>query len=77
MEIRRAMSFREAARVGKEAHFRFRRGYWFLPKTLFGQPSAESWALYLPIFLQRVILKLIAQSGHRKIRRLRLAASRP
>ncbi len=49
----------EAARVGTEAHLSLRRGYWFLPKTLFGQPSAESWALYLPIFLQRFILKLM------------------
>ena len=49
----------EAARVSKEAHLSLRRGYWFLPKTLFGQPSAESWALYLPVFLQRAILKLM------------------
>lgn len=49
----------EAARVGKEAHLSIRRGYWFLPKTLFGQPSAESGALYLPVFLQRMILKLM------------------
>jgi hypothetical protein len=49
----------EAARVAKEAHLSLRRGYWFLPKTLFGQPSAESWALYLPVFLQRAILKLM------------------
>jgi hypothetical protein len=48
----------EAARVGSEAHLSLRRGYWFLPKTLFGQPSAESWALYLPVFVQRAILKL-------------------
>ena len=48
----------EAARVGREAHLSLRRGYWFLPKTLFGQPSAESWALYLPVFLQRAILKV-------------------
>ncbi|MBK7707428.1 MAG: NAD(P)/FAD-dependent oxidoreductase [Acidobacteria bacterium] len=47
----------EAARVGTEAHLSLRRGYWFLPKTLFGQPSAESWALYLPVFVQRFILK--------------------
>ncbi len=47
----------EAARVGSEAHLSLRRGYWFLPKTLFGQPSAESWALYLPVFVQRLILK--------------------
>ncbi|CAN5347202.1 NAD(P)-binding domain-containing protein [soil metagenome] len=49
----------EAARVASEAHLSLRRGYWFLPKTLFGQPSAESFALYLPIFLQRFILKLM------------------
>lgn len=48
----------EAARVSAEAHLSLRRGYWFLPKTLFGQPSAESWALYLPVFLQRAILKV-------------------
>jgi hypothetical protein len=48
----------EAARVSTEAHLSLRRGYWFLPKTLFGQPSAESWALYLPVFVQRAILKL-------------------
>lgn len=49
----------EAARVAAEAHLSLRRGYWFLPKTLFGQPSAESWALYLPVFLQRIILKMM------------------
>ena len=49
----------EAARVASAAHLSLRRGYWFLPKTLFGQPSAESWALYLPIFLQRAVLKLM------------------
>jgi thioredoxin reductase len=49
----------EAARVADEAHLSLRRGYWFLPKTLFGQPSAESAALYLPVFLQRAILKLM------------------
>lgn len=49
----------EAARVAEEAHLSLRRGYWFLPKTLFGQPSAESAALYLPVFLQRAILKLM------------------
>jgi cation diffusion facilitator CzcD-associated flavoprotein CzcO len=48
----------EAARVATEAHLSLRRGYWFLPKTLFGKPSAESWAMYLPVFLQRSILKI-------------------
>ncbi len=49
----------EAARVGSEAHLSLRRGYWFLPKTLFGRPSAESFAIFLPVFLQRMILKLM------------------
>lgn len=49
----------EAARVSTEAHLSLRRGYWFLPKTLFGQPSAESFALYLPVFMQRAILRLM------------------
>jgi len=49
----------EAARVASEAHLSLRRGYWFLPKTLFGKPSAESPALYFPVFLQRMILRLM------------------
>jgi Flavin-binding monooxygenase-like len=49
----------EAARVGSEAHLSLRRGYWFLPKTLFGQPSAESAAVHFPVFLQRFLVKLL------------------
>ncbi len=49
----------EAARVASSAHLSLRRGYWFLPKTLFGRPSAESPAIYLPLFLQRLILRAI------------------
>lgn len=49
----------EAARVSSEAHMSLRRGYWFLPKTLMGKPSAESPAIYLPLFLQRAILRLL------------------
>jgi hypothetical protein len=49
----------EAARVAKEAHLSLRRGYWFLPKTLFGKPSAESPAIHLPVFLQRFVLKIM------------------
>jgi hypothetical protein len=48
----------EAARVGSEAHLSIRRGYWFLPKTLFGKPAAESVVIYLPVFIQRLILKI-------------------
>lgn len=49
----------EAARVGAEAHLSLRRGYWFLPKTMFGKPSAESPAIFLPKFMQRLILRLM------------------
>lgn len=49
----------EAARVGAEAHLSLRRGYWFLPKTMFGKPSAESPAIFLPVFVQRFVLKLM------------------
>ena len=48
----------EAARVGSEAHLSLRRGYWFLPKTLFGKPSAETAAIHLPVFIQRLFIKL-------------------
>ena len=49
----------EAARVADEAHLSLRRGYWFLPKTLFGQPSVESFPLHLPVSMQRAVLKLM------------------
>lgn len=48
----------EAARVGESCHLSLRRGYWFLPKTLFGRPSAESILKYFPLFVQRIFLKL-------------------
>ncbi len=47
----------EAARVSDEAHLSLRRGYWFLPKTMFGRPTAESPSIYLPLFMQRIILR--------------------
>lgn len=31
----------EAARFAKEAHISMRRGYWFMPRTLFGIPLVE------------------------------------
>lgn len=48
----------EAARVGKSCHLSLRRGYWFLPKTLFGKPTAESPLKYFPVSVQRFFLKL-------------------
>lgn len=48
----------EAARVGASCHLSLRRGYWFLPKTIFGKPTAESPLAYFPVGIQRFFLKL-------------------
>lgn len=47
----------EAARVGAAAHISMRRGYWFLPKTLFGVPTVEIMKPWMPISAQRLLLK--------------------
>ncbi len=52
----------EAARVGKSCNLSLRRGYWFLPKTLFGKPVAESPLTHFPVFVQRFLLKLILRA---------------
>jgi cation diffusion facilitator CzcD-associated flavoprotein CzcO len=49
----------EAARVGKTARISLRRGYWFLPKTLFGIPTAELIKGWFPVWAQRVFLRVI------------------
>jgi cation diffusion facilitator CzcD-associated flavoprotein CzcO len=49
----------EAARVGKAARISLRRGYWFLPKTLFGIPSAELIMPWFPVWAQRVFLRMM------------------
>jgi cation diffusion facilitator CzcD-associated flavoprotein CzcO len=49
----------EAARVGKTACISLRRGYWFLPKTLFGIPSAELITPWFPVWVQRIFLRLM------------------
>lgn len=47
----------EAARVGKMARISLRRGYWFLPKTLLGIPSAELIKGWVPVWAQRMFLR--------------------
>ncbi len=47
----------EAARVGATADWSLRRGYWFLPKTLFGRPSVEIMTPWMPVFAQRLLLR--------------------
>ncbi|MBZ5529166.1 MAG: NAD(P)-binding domain-containing protein [Acidobacteriia bacterium] len=49
----------EAARVGALSHISLRRGYWFIPKTFFGMPSAELLNPYFPVWMQRMFLRLI------------------
>ncbi|MBD0369701.1 MAG: NAD(P)-binding domain-containing protein [Pyrinomonadaceae bacterium] len=51
----------EAARVSTEAHLSLRRGYWFMPKTLLGKPIVESPVLYLPVSVQRLILRVLVR----------------
>ena len=48
----------EAARVGVSCDLSVRRGYWFLPKTILGIPSAELIQPWVPVWLQRVFLRL-------------------
>jgi cation diffusion facilitator CzcD-associated flavoprotein CzcO len=47
----------EAARVGSSCDLSLRRGYWFLPKTLLGQPLVEALPLAMPVWLQRLLLR--------------------
>lgn len=49
----------EAARVGRSCALSLRRGYWFLPKTVFGTPLAELARSWFPTFLQRPFIRLL------------------
>ncbi|MEP6946083.1 MAG: NAD(P)/FAD-dependent oxidoreductase, partial [Acidobacteriota bacterium] len=49
----------EAARVSETAHLSLRRGYWMTPKTVFGKPSIESPLVQLPVFMQRLLLRIV------------------
>lgn len=47
----------EAARVASSAHLSLRRGYWFLPKTIYGQPTAEILKTWMPVWMQRIYIQ--------------------
>ena len=47
----------EAARVGDACSLSLRRGYWFLPKTMLGIPSAELIKPWAPVWMQRAFLR--------------------
>lgn len=49
----------EAARVGVSAHLSLRRGYWFLPKTFYGVPTAELIKTIMPVWMQRIYIQLL------------------
>ena len=49
----------EAARVGRSCTISLRRGYWFLPKTIFGIPLPELVPGWTPVWAQRLLLKIL------------------
>jgi hypothetical protein len=49
----------EAARVGKESYISLRRGTYLLPKTMLGIPTDQWDKPWLPVFLQKRLLKLL------------------
>jgi hypothetical protein len=49
----------EAARVGVSSDVSMRRGYWFVPKILFGKPFHEAFPLATPIWLHRLLLRIV------------------
>lgn len=48
----------EAARFAKESHSSMRRGYWFLPRTLCGIPLVEVPRPWMPLWFQRLIVRI-------------------
>lgn len=46
----------EAARVGRSCSLSIRRGYWFLPKTMFGIPLPELMTPWFPVWAQRLFI---------------------
>ena len=49
----------EAARVGNRCGLSLRRGYWFLPKTIFGTPITEIFSVSWPVWAQRLVLQTL------------------
>ena len=49
----------EAARVAEECHLSLRRGYWFLPKTMMGRPFVELAKPWMPVPIQRLMIRTL------------------
>ncbi|MFT5509104.1 MAG: cation diffusion facilitator CzcD-associated flavoprotein CzcO [Hyphomicrobiaceae bacterium] len=47
----------DAARVGASCDMSMRSGYWFMPKTAFGRPLTDLPIWWLPVPLQRLVLR--------------------
>jgi cation diffusion facilitator CzcD-associated flavoprotein CzcO len=47
----------EASRHGASSHISLRRGYWFLPKTVAGLPLVEVVPPWMPLWLQRLLIR--------------------
>ncbi len=47
----------EASRVGVSCDWSLRRGYWFLPKTVLGRPSVDLIRPWVPVAVQRAMMK--------------------
>jgi hypothetical protein len=51
----------EAARFAASAHISMRRGYWFVPKTMFGVPTVELMRPWMPAAAQRRFIKALVR----------------
>jgi len=51
----------EAARFASAAHISMRRGYWFVPKTMFGVPTVELMRPWMPAAVQRRFIKALVR----------------
>lgn len=49
----------EAARFARASHISMRRGYWFLPRTMFGIPTVECLKPWMPLWFQRLFLRAV------------------
>ena len=57
-----------AARFGA-ADISMRRGYWFIPKTIFGIPSSDWDRVWMPLWLQRIGFKVLLRLSYGSYRR--------
>ncbi len=52
----------EAARFAEASHISMRRGYWFMPKTMFGVPTVELVKPWMPLEAQRVFIQAMLRA---------------